>query len=517
MEPMTSTERIFLRLEREGFPIDVVGVTVLEAGVLGPVPFEAVRATMARTVEAAPYLCRRVSRAPLGIGEDHWVSVGTLDLDAHVRRTTCPAPGDDQALMDHVLQLTQKPLDRSLPLWELWYVEGMADDRTALVMRGHHALTDGMGFMKLYASLFDTRPTARPPVAPLDDADLEHPEDLAGSGEPGPDPLGPPGEHEPSALVRAVAEVPERLLVNAFTGMRIARTVAEGTPEVAVKLGRTVARRISGIPRVRRDASLPRLPRLPRFIPSFTSHPPVTRFNRHVADPTKTVAVLSLPLAQIEAARAAHPGATVNDVILTILAGSLRRYLQPLGELPDAPLVTTCPVNVRRDPGRESSSGSGNAFTAIWIELPVHLSDPQERLAFVHAGSSRAKSGLSGSRASWDLLSDVGDLLLPSLVSAAMEFAGSRPFQWFPPTLNLSTSTLRGSDVPLYLYGRRVEHIYARTIICPPVHLFVHAITYDGKVDMGVLSVRDIMPDPQALTAGMRAELDLLLQASERG
>ena len=112
------------------------------------------------------YLCRRVSRAPLGIGEDHWVSVGTLDLDAHVRRTTCPAPGDDQALMDHVLQLTQKPLDRSLQLWELWYVEGTADDRTALVMRGHHALTVGMGFMKLYASLFDPRPTARPSVAP---------------------------------------------------------------------------------------------------------------------------------------------------------------------------------------------------------------------------------------------------------------------------------------------------------------------------------------------------------------
>lgn len=509
MEPMTSTERIFLRLERDGFPIDVVGVTVLESGDQGPVPFDAVRATMARTIEAAPYLARRVSRAPLGIGEDHWISVGTVDLDAHVHRTTCPAPGDDQALTNHVLELTQDPLDRDRPLWETWYIEGLAGDRTALLMRGHHALTDGIGFMKLYQSLFDTDPFAEPPVLPLDDADVPEAAGVTATVATGLD--GPDVEREPHALFRAVAEVPERVLVNTFTGLRIAATVATRTPEVAVRVGRDVVRRLGGLPRNRRENMLPRLPRLPRFIPSFTSHPPVTRFNQHVSDPTKSMAVVSFPLADIEAARSAQPGATVNDVILSMLAGALRRYLEPFGEIPDRPLVTTCPVNVRRDPGRESSDPSGNAFTAIWIELPVHLDDPVARLAFVHAGSSRAKGRLRHSRASWDLLSDVGDLLLPSVVSAAMEFAGSRPFQWFPPTLNLSTSTMRGSATPLYLCGRKVEHIYARTIICPPVHLFVHAITYNGKVDMGVLSVRQIMPDPERLTAGLRAELELLL------
>lgn len=520
MELMTSTERIFLRLERDGFPIDVVGVTVIEAGELGPVPFEMVQATMARTVEAAPYLRRRVSAAPLGIGEDHWISQPSIDLDAHVHRTTCPAPGDDQALMNHVLDLTKDPLDRRKPLWETWYIEGLAGGRTALIMRGHHALTDGMGFMKLYQSLFDADPHAEPPVLPLESADVTEPGDAAGataSGATGATAAPtPPGELEPSALVRAVAEVPERMIVNAFTGLRIARAVASTAPEVASRVSKGIARRLGGEAGQRRESALPRLPRLPRFIPSFTSHPPVTRFNQHVSDTTKSMSVLSLPLAEVEAARAAHPGATVNDVILTVLAGALRSYLEPYGEVPDKPLVTTCPVNVRRNPGRETSSTSGNAFTAIWIELPVHLDDPVERLACVHAGSSRAKSGLSQSRASWDLLSDVGDLMLPSLVSAAMEFAGSKPFQWFPPTLNLSTSTLRGSDQPLYLCGRKVEHIYARTIICPPVHLFVHAITYDGKVDMGVLSVRQIVPDPQRLTDGMRAELDLLLALGAR-
>ena len=512
MEPMTSTERIFLRLERDGFPIDVVGITVLESGVLGPVPFEAVRETMARSIVEAPYLRRRVSRAPLGIGEDHWIWGETVDLDEHVHRTTCPAPGDEQAMLDHILELTKDPLDRARPLWETWYVEGLTGDRTAVVLRGHHALTDGIGFMKLYQSLFDTDPTAGLPVVPLDDAEVLEDEVPAAAVDAGAVAGAVPGEREPNALFRAAAEVPERMLVNTLTGLRIARTVAQGAPAAAVKLQRDVVRRVTGLPRPGHQGTLPRLPRLPRFIPSFTSHPPVTRFNQHVADPAKSMAVLSLKLADVEAARAVVPGATVNDVILTILAGALRSYLEPYAEVPAKPLVTTCPVNVRRDPGRETSATSGNAFTAIWIELPVHLDDPVDRLAFVHAGSSRAKSGLKNSRASWDLLSDVGDLLLPSLVSAAMEFAGSKPFQWFPPTLNLSTSTLRASAQPLYLCGRRVEHFYARTIICPPVHLFVHAITYDGKVEMGVLSVKQIVPDPRRLTDAMRAELDLLLQ-----
>ena len=529
MEPMTSTERIFFRLERDGFPIDVVGITVLAGGALGPVPFAAMRATMADLVDAAPYLTRRVSRAPLGIGEDHWVAVGSVDLDDHVRRTTCPAPGDDQALVDHVLELTKDPLDRRRPLWEAWFVEGLADGRTALVMRGHHALTDGLGFLKLYQSLFDTEPPEGLPIAPLDEALVEMDEaaedtddaaaeestaqaaedDAQGGATAG---AAPHGEREPNVLFRAAAEVPERVVVNALTGVRIARQVVAGTPEAASLFRKGVIRRVRRVPKPRFDGVLPRLPRLPRFIPSFTSHPPVTRFNRHVSDPTKTMAVLSLPLAEVEEAREAHPGATVNDVILTILSGSLRAYLEPYGEVPRKPLVTTCPVNVRRKPGRESSPGSGNAFTAIWIELPVHLRDAGARLAFVHAGSSRAKGGLSTSRAAWDLLSDVGDLLLPGLVSAAMEFAGSRPFQLVPPTLNLSTSTMRGSATPLYLAGHPVEHVYARTIICPPVHLFVHAITYVDQIDMGVLSVAQIVPDPQRLTAGMRAELDVLLE-----
>ncbi len=516
MDPMNSTERIFFRLERDGYPIDVAGITIIEPSQQGPVPFETVKRSMARVATEVSYLRRRVSPAPLGIGEDHWVMVDAVDIDAHVRQVTCPAPGDERALLDLVLELTAAPLDRSRPLWEVWYVVGMAQGRSSLVLRGHHALTDGVGFMKLYSAVFH----ADEDIAPLEDSAPES----AG------DDLGYVEEHraerEPGVIVRAAAEVPERLLVNTLTGVRIARTLVSGVPQVAAGLGRSLLGKAQALPAKTGEAAdalrgegtaaippLPRLPRLPRFIPSWTSHPPVTRFNRHVTDPTKSMAVASLPLADIEAARGAHPGSTVNDVILALTSGALRRYLEPLGEIPEQPLLTTCPVNVRSTPGRESSGGAssgGNAFTAIWVELPVQLDDPVERLAAVHAGSDRAKGHLRGSRASWGLLADVGDLLLPGVVSAAMEFAGSRAFQAFPPTLNLSVSTLRGPE-PLFFHGRKVEHLYARIIICPPVHLFIHAITYDGLVEMGILSVKQLLPDPDRMAGLLRTELDALL------
>lgn len=522
MYPMTSTERIFFRLEREGFPIDVVGIALLAPATI-PLPFAQVRHRILSIIGTAPYLTRRVAPAPLGIGEDRWIDIDGIDPDSHLRQVTCPAPGDERALLDLVLELTAQPLDRSRPLWEVWYVDGMSEGRSALVLRGHHALTDGLGFMRLYQAVFDDSPDL-PTALPTDlHIDRETDRDVAPAGEA--DPTGAPmpttsAEASVETLRRAAAEIPERIVINTRTGARIVRTVAAGSPRVAGKLAQGAVRRLTGAARERTtDGVLPQLPGLPRFVPSWTSHPPVTRFNNHVSDPAKSMAVLSLPLAQVQAARAAHPGSTVHEVILALVTGGLRRYLEPLGELPDEPLVTTCPVSVRAKSGQgtkdaKDAKDTGNAFTAVWVELPVHLDDPVARLAAVHAGSSRAKGHLGGSRASWDLLSDVGDMLLPGMVSAAMGFAGSRVFQVFPPTLNLSVSTMRGSSGPLYFGGRKVEHLYARTIICPPVHLFVHAITYDGKIEMGVLSVRQLLPDPDVLAAGIEAELAELLARS---
>ncbi len=514
--------------------MDVVGITIFAPHEEGSLPFRVLYGRMNDATKLSAHLTRRLSRAPLGIGEDHWIEAENFDLDEHVHHIECPAPGDTRALLDLMLEITDEPLDRSRPLWVAWYVSGMADGRTALLLRGHHALTDGIGFMQLYDHVFDADDEGTPPTHQK--GFLVPRQEAIGAY------IGPEnpqvGEREPPTLLRAAYEVPERLAHTAVTSSRIARTLAGGVPSavtgVAARLARTVGHAIAtvgpepeseaepdpppaagaqgsatrtGSPADRDHPAAKRRLTLPRYIPSPTDHPPATRFQAHITDTTKSVAVASVPLPDIETARTCCPGATVNDVVLAMVTGALRRYLSAHDELPDEPLLTTCPVSVRKD-----GHSGGNAFTTIWVELPVHVEDPLERLRTVHASASRSKAGVRTSRRSWDVLADVGDLLLPGMVSAAMTFAGSKTFTRLPPTLNLSVSTMRSASQPYYLGRRRVEHMYARTIVCPPVHLFVHAITYAGSAELGVLSLRELLPDPDAFADGLRAELDVLLR-----
>jgi len=220
------------------------------------------------------------------------------------------------------------------------------------------------------------------------------------------------------------------------------------------------------------------------------------------------MAVISLPLYEVSQVRDAFPDVTVNDIILALVAGALRDYLAAHDELPSSPVRTTCPGNIRAN---ELPTGQGNSFTTMWVDLPVHLTDPAGRLDTVSASARAAKHSLRESQASWDALADVGDLLLPGVVTAVMALAGTRMFSLFPPTQNLTTSTVNSSRKPLYLATRKITHMYARTIVCPPIHLFVNSVTYAGQIDFSITTVEALCPDPEALANGLRAELDRLL------
>ena len=159
MPAMSSTERIYLRMERPGFPCDIAGINVLEPSPEGALPFEAVRAVFDQRRHQSPLLTLMLAPAPLGIGEDRWTQAASLDIDAHVHHRQVPPPGDMQALLATVLEVSKDPLDRSRPLWEAWYLSGMAGGAAALLLRTHHAAIDGMGVMQLHRVLFDTEPT----------------------------------------------------------------------------------------------------------------------------------------------------------------------------------------------------------------------------------------------------------------------------------------------------------------------------------------------------------------------
>ncbi|MGV1008115.1 MAG: wax ester/triacylglycerol synthase domain-containing protein [Dermatophilaceae bacterium] len=491
MRALDSTERIFLRLERPGYPFDIAEILLLEASPEGPLPFEQVRAVFSQRCHRSVPLSRVVARAPLGIGEERWTPAVSLDMDHHVRHRAIPPPGDMAALLRTVIEVSTEPLDRGRPLWQAWYLTGMADGTAALVLRTHHATIDGLGIAQLHHLLFDTQPT---------EVDVN---------EQPPPPRGVGGSTQ---LRRAVFEIPDRLVTEVVVAGRVIGRVRDAVPDVLVRVPTRVLQgagaKLGAVLFNRPDPEPIRLPELPGYIPSPTGHPPVTPFNKHVDNPRKALAVISLPLEQVKQVRRAFPQVTVNDILLALVTGSLRDYLAARDELPPGPIRTTSPAHI---PASDDNPDAGNHFTTIWMDLPVHLPDPAERLAAVSASATAAKQSLRESQASWDALADLGDLLLPGVVAAAMAFAGTRAFGVLPPTQNLTTSTVIGSRELRYLATRKITHMYARTIVCPPVNLFMCSYTYEGIIDFSVTTIEQLCPDPEALAVGLRTELDRLL------
>jgi len=489
MPAMTSTERIYLRMERQGFPCDIAGINVLEGSPEGPLPFEQVRALFDQRAHRTPLLTLMLAPAPLGIGEDRWTQAATLDIDAHVHHWHVPPPGDTDALLATVIEVTKHPLDRRRPLWEAWYLTGMAGGAAALVLRTHHAAIDGVGIMQLHRTLFDTEPT------PVDVGEESQPVQ---------------GRRYPSLLRRALFEVPSRLSTEVATTGRIVKTVGTAVPQAVFAIpARAVRKNVPELAsRLGLRPGFEQSPQLPGYTPSLTHAPPMTMFNQHVDNPRKSMAVTSLPLADVKRVRSAFPHVTVNDILFALVTGTMRDYLAAHDDLPEGPLRATCPASIRV-PGAEA--GQGNHITTMWIDLPVHVTDPAERLAAVSANATAAKASLPQTQASWEALSDVGDLLLPGVVSAVMAFAGTRAFGAFPPTQNLTVSTVIGSAEPLYLATRRFTRMYARTIICPPIHLFFQALTYAGSIDFSITTVHEVCPDPRPLAEGLRTELERLM------
>ena len=494
MPAMNSTERIYLRMEREGFPCDIAGINVLEPSPEGPLPFEQVRAVFDQRGHRSPLLTLMLAPAPLGIGEDRWTQAARLDIDAHLHHWNVPPPGDMDALLATVIELTKDPLDRSRPLWGAWYLTGMAGGAAALVLRTHHAAIDGLGIMQLHRILFDTQPT------PVDVHEESQPVQ---------------GRRYPSLLRRALFEVPNRVSTEVATAGRIVKNVGTAVPQAVITVPARAIRKTAPELASFLGLKLPgpeRSPELPGYIPSLTHHPPVTMFNKHVENPRKSMAVTSVPLTEVKRVRHAFPDVTVNDILFALVTGTMREYLAAHDDLPEGPLRATCPASIRV-PGEQAAQG--NHITTIWIDLPIHLTDPAERLLAVSANATAAKASLPESQASWEALSDVGDLLLPGVVSAVMAFAGTRSFGALPPTQNLTVSTLIGSAEPLYLATRRFTRMYVRTIICPPIHLFFQALTYAGSIDFSITTVHELCPDPKPLADGLRAELDRLVALAQ--
>ena len=411
-----------------------------------------------------PRYRQKLATPPLDTGRPLWVDDPSFNLEYHVRHTALPSPGTEDQLLQLVARIASQQLDRCKPLWECWLVEGMADDRFALMFKTHHSLVDGISGVDLATVLFDLTPDQ---PAPPDQA-LEP---WRAAPEPSPAALVAAGVR---GFVTTTVDIAARALAAATRPARTfaaVRDVAEGVGEIVW-------------------AGLNPAPETPLNVP-IGPHRRYTVVRQELAD---------YKLVKDEL------GGTVNDVVLTVVSGALARWLRSRGVRTEGlELRALVPVSIRT---KSDHGDLGNKLTVMRGPLPVYIDDPVARLRVV----KQAMDGLKESKQAVGAatLASVNNLAPPTILAQASRLNFSTRL------FNLLVTNVPGPQLPLYVLGRRLEDLFPVAFL-PSNHALAFAImSYDGGLDYGLLGDYDALPDIDVIAEGIEICLaELLLAARE--
>ena len=470
MQQLTGLDASFLYLETPNAPMHISGLAVYDPSTApgGMVRFKQIIENTTRRIKRLPTLSKRLVTVPMGLDHPYWVSDGTFDPEFHIRHLALPKPGDWRQLCILISRIHARPLDRKRPLWELYVIEGLDNiehlpkGSFAVFTKMHHAAVDGASGTEITAAMHDLAP----------DAHLDN------------EPYAVQVENQPTDL-----ELLIRAQVNTvkqpFRFISVARNTVPGFAQAYSRLRKGELHRVENIPR--------------------------TRFNDKIS-PHRVFQAVHFPLEDIKRIKNAVPGATVNDVAITICGGALRKYLQAKDELPSESLAAMAPINVRDD--REKGTG-GNIVSAMTVQVRSDIADPLERLKAVHAGTAEAKqlSTAVGAKAMTDYTQ-----FIPSTLTAQAARLASR---WglmnrVNPVYNCVITNVPGPQVPLYNTGARMVANYGTGPILDGMALF-HAITsYCGDFAISATSCRVIMPDPDFYRQCLLDSYDELKASADR-
>jgi WS/DGAT/MGAT family acyltransferase len=474
MHQLSGLDATFLYLESPEMPMHVGALHIIElpAGYRGRF-VQDVRKLMAARLPLMPALRRRLWWMPLNLANPAWVDAPP-DLDHHIVELKLPAEakqGDGlAALHAAVAELHPQLLDRSRPLWKFHVLEGLGKSeagckRVALYSQVHHAAVDGQAAVALANILFDltpeprtieTRPSKRVKTFRLDMAEM-----LRGAI---------------AGQVLQVGQILRELPSTAGSLARTASTIARN----AKLLG-------GGQGRVSNLALAPR-----------------TVLNGSVTT-ERAFASLSLPLADMKALARKH-GCSLNDVVLFLCAGGLRKYFAAHRlAIPRKPMIAAVPISLR--PAGDASSD--NQASLSFISLGTHLADPQKRLAHIRAASASMKATMGSLKSV--LPTDFPSIGVPWLIEAARSVYGkAKVAEKIPPVASLVISNVPGPQVPLYLAGGRLLTNYPTSIVVHGLALNVTAQSFDQHMDFGMMADAQAMPDVARFAEAVQAAYDEL-------
>jgi WS/DGAT/MGAT family acyltransferase len=468
MQQLSGLDATFINLETPSAPTHISSVAVYDQSTApdGRVTFKGILANIESRLHLARCFRQKLVRVPLGFDHPYWIEDRDFDLEFHVRHIALPKPGDWRQLCIQVARLHARPLDLGKPLWEMYVIEGLdgvADlpvGSFAILTKIHHAAIDGISGVEMTAAVHDLEPNG---VAPPPDH-----------------PWVP--ESEPSVFELAVRST----VNNIRQPFRFARILSEAAPPA-----------IRAMLEFREDEDDP------------STEIPRTRFNGPVS-PHRVFEAKSFSLADVKQIRKRVDGATVNDVILSVCGGALRKYLDHHRELPLESLSAFAPISTRTEAEKGTA---GNQVSGMFVRLHTDESDPVRRLEKVRHTTQTSKeiTKAVGARS----MTDVTQTMPGALAGISGRLvARTGLISRLRPVANCVVTNVPGPQIPLYFTGAKMVGNFGLGLPMAGIGLFHCVLSYNGAITVSVTGCRDQMPDPSFYAECLDASFRELREAA---
>lgn len=456
---LTALDASFLHLEDASAHMHVASVMIFEGD---PPPYDDLLESIDRRLHLVPRYRQKLAFVPLGQGRPRWVDDPHLNLRYHVRSTALPSPGSEDQLRSLSGRVFAQELDRDKPLWEIWMVEGLEDGRFAMLSKTHHSLVDGISGVDIMSVLFDT---SAEPAAPTDPGQRWLPRPLPSSAQL----LG-------EALIER-ATMPGEVARTVRSVFRAPRQIAQNVIHAAAGVG---AMAWAGM-----------------------NPAPPCPYNAEIG-PHRRFTWVRTELADMKAIKN-ELGGTVNDVVLTSVAGALGRHLRRRGHATDGlELKALIPVSVRSD---DQHRDLGNQVAAMMAPLPVWCQEPVARLDIVREEMADLKDG--GQAVGAQVLTELSGYAPPTVMAQASRLMNRQRM------FNLVVTNVPGPQFALYLMGRRALEPFPMVPLAKNQGLGVAIMSYDGRMNFGLVGDYDLLYDIDDLARDLYDSLAELAEAAE--
>ena len=414
--------------------------------------FEHFRQHCIERISLIPHFHWKLHSVPMGLDRPYWVEDEQFSYDHHIKHIALPAPGDKATLCDVAAHLYCKHLDRSRPLWEIWLIEGLEDGKFAYLQKFHHCMMDGEGAFKMVETICDFEPE------PTEPKTVDPAISSAKAGKV------PSYAERSSTAWRHFAQIPGEAARNVVDILR---------------------------PKVLDQLVWPRQPRHDKPVV------PAVSFNGALSS-DRAMTFASLPMDHLKAVKT-HFKVSLNDIVLAVVSTAVRDYLTAHSELPDASLRTNIPVSLRSG----SDDQFSNKVTNTTVTLATNVDDPASRLQAIHEESEQAKQQARGGAVG---IAELFQMMPPILVSTLMD---SLPDDQGAQMLgaNLIVSNVRGSPLPMYIAGARMDNMCPMSILTAGLGINFTCISYADSMDFGIVVEPDLVPAHEELALGLEKAL----------